>query len=96
MNELRWTEFLLGAAAMGSFTVALFFLRFWRQSLDRLFLMFAIAFAVFGLNRLLLFAVPSSNEATAYIYALRLAGFILIIIAILDKNIERSRGSKGD
>lgn len=89
MTDLRWVEFLLGAAAMGSFTVALFFLRFWRQSLDRLFLIFAVAFAAFGLNRLLLFLIPSSNEATTYVYALRLAGFVLIIVAILDKNMGR-------
>ena len=90
MNGPRWIEFLLGAAVAGSFTVALFFFRFWRQSLDRLFLMFGIAFVAFGLNRLLLFLAPRSNEATTYIYAMRLAGFILIIVAILDKNIDRT------
>jgi hypothetical protein len=53
--------------------------------------MFGVAFVAFGLNRLLLFIVPESNEATTYIYAMRLAGFILIIVAILDKNIGHTR-----
>ena len=91
MNGTRLIEFLLGATAMGCVTVALFFFRFWRQSLDRLFLMFAIAFVAFGVNRLLLFMVPSSTEATPYIYMMRLAGFIVIIIAILDKNLGSSQ-----
>ena len=46
MNSL-----LLGAIAMASLVAALFFLRFWRDTHDRFFLLFAIAFLVEALNR---------------------------------------------
>ena len=39
MNEL-----LSGAVAMASLVIALFFLRFWRDSRDRFFLYFALSF----------------------------------------------------
>ena len=35
---------LMGAVAMASFVATIFFLRFWRQTRDSLFLLFAIAF----------------------------------------------------
>ena len=42
---------LLGANAMASLVVGLLFLRFWRDTHDRFFLFFALAFGVEGLNR---------------------------------------------
>lgn len=44
-------EFLMGATAMGCWTAMLFFLRFWRESRDRLFAMFSAAFLLLGLTR---------------------------------------------
>ncbi len=43
---------MLGAAATASLVAALFFLRFWRQSRDSLFLWFSVAFAIDALTRL--------------------------------------------
>ena len=43
MSELL-NAVLMGAVAMASFVAMLFFLRFWRQTRDSLFLLFAIAF----------------------------------------------------
>lgn len=80
------SDFLQGAAAMGSVVVGLFFLTFWKQARDRLFLAFGVGFIVFALNRTLL-VVIDSNEATAYIYGLRLAAFMLILAGIIDKNL---------
>ncbi len=72
---------------MGSLAAGLFFLRFWRQSRDRLFLIFGVSFFIFAVNRFLLALVDTSSEATTYIYMLRLAAFVLILLAIVDKNI---------
>jgi hypothetical protein len=84
-------EFLSGVIFAGSLTAALFFLRFWRQTADRLFAIFAVAFALFAVSRLALVILDETNEARAWVYLLRLATFVLIIAAILDKNRPRAR-----
>jgi hypothetical protein len=78
--------FLMGAAAMASWTASLFFLRFWRDSGDRLFAMFAASFLLLGLTRLGLAWWQDSNETQTYFYWLRFAAFLLILLAIIDKN----------
>jgi len=50
--------FLNGATAMGSAVAALLFLRFWRESGDRLFLAFSSAFLIFAVNYGVLGLVP--------------------------------------
>ena len=84
------TDFLAGVTAMASFVAAAFFLRFWTGSRDRLFLIFGIAFAVFGVNRILLTLLEEGNEASTWIYLSRLLAFVMIIVAILDKNVRRT------
>ena len=85
------TSMLLGAAAMGSFVVALFFLRFWRQTRDILFLWFAIAFATDTATRLVEGLLPASDESEPLRYIPRLITFALIIAAIVQKNRPTQR-----
>lgn len=80
---------LIGAVAMASFVAALFFLRFWRQTRDRFFLLFAIAFALDAITRFTLGLVQPDNEAEPLFYLARLLTFSLIIAAIVDKNRPR-------
>jgi hypothetical protein len=75
-----------GALLAGYAMVALFFLRFWVSSRDRLFALFALAFAVLATQRLALSLTHASMEDQTVFYLLRLAAFIIIIIAIIDKN----------
>jgi len=82
---------LLGAIAMASLVAALFFLRFWRQTRDRLFLFFALSFFVEGVNRVVLGLVRHSNEEQPFFYLVRLFSFVLIVVAILDKNRKTRR-----
>lgn len=82
-------EFLMGAIAMGSLIASVFFLRFWRTSGDRLFGMFALAFLLLAATRLGLILGNDAQEATTPWYWVRLAAFILILLAILDKNRRR-------
>ncbi len=84
-------QFLLGAIAMGSAVAALLFLRFWRQSHDRLFLYFGASFLLEALNRAAFaFNGARSEEATLY-YLVRLVAYGLILWAIIEKNLVRSR-----
>ena len=87
-------SFLIGAIAMALFVAGLFFLRFWRETRDRLFLIFGIAFWLLALTRLALvvFQVdrgPGDIEGNRYVYWVRLFAFILILFAIIDKNRPR-------
>lgn len=79
------TTFLEGATCVASAAVALFFVRFWQRSHDRLFAAFALAFAVFAVNRVVTSAFESSEVRLAA-YSLRAAAFVIIILAIVDKN----------
>ena len=81
-------ELISGAIVMGYGLAALFFYRFWRQSRDRLFAIFALAFGVLGIQRILL-SVPYWSSHPALLYSVRLAAFLLILAAIVDKNRAR-------
>lgn len=79
-------EFLIGAIAMATAVVALFFLRFWRDTGDRLFAMFAIAFLLLAITRVGLATANEYTESQTHWYWARLAAFVLILLAIIDKN----------
>jgi hypothetical protein len=78
--------FLYGAAAMGCAIIGLFFFRFWRQSLDRLFLLFAMAFWMLAVDRIVLGIFAFATERREYVFLLRLIAFCLIIYGVVDKN----------
>ena len=75
-----------GAMMMGNLVVCLFFLRFFRDRRDVLFLLFGIAFALFAMNNGFLALTDAAAESTVGAYVLRLMGFGLIIGAIVQKN----------
>ena len=80
--------FMAGALTTGYLIAALFFLKFWRRTGDGLFAVFAAAFALLATNQAapVLFGIP--DEALGGVYLLRLGGFLLIIFAILRKNLR--------
>ena len=85
-------QFLLGAVAMASLVAATFFWRFWRQTHDRFFMLFAAAFLLEAINRTTLAAIGSvTEEQEPLFYLVRLFSFVLILIAVVDKNL---RGGK--
>ena len=77
---------LSGALTAGFLVAALYFARFWKQSQDRLFLYFAAAFVLLGMNALALGLSTPQGDLRVVIYGLRLAGFLLILYAIYDAN----------
>ena len=77
---------LYGALVALGLVAGLFFLRYWRLTRDGFFLWFAGAFIAFAVNWVLLAYDRTSTEHTPYIYAVRLAGFLLMIAGIVLKN----------
>lgn len=79
-------DFFSGGAATASLAIALFFVHYWRTTRDRFFALFALAFVAFGINRFVLALVASPSEDRPALYLIRLAAFLLILVAIVDKN----------
>lgn len=82
-------QFFMGAIAMAFWVAGLFFLRFWWDTGDRLFAIFAIAFWLLGVTRIALALAQQIEEEHTYLYWVRLAAFLLILLAIADKNRPR-------
>jgi len=81
-----------GVLAAGYAVAALFFLRFWRETRDRLFAFFAAAFALLMLQTTVLTLLRDTIDEPAWMYAVRLLAYLLILAAIYDKN----RGGAAD
>ena len=79
-------DFVSGATMAAALVIALIFFRYWRQTRDRLFLGFALGFAVFAVSRLILAFLHEDDEGRIFVYGLRLVAFLLILAAIIDKN----------
>jgi hypothetical protein len=86
-------EFFSGVVTMGYLVASGFFIRFWRKTVDRLFLAFAVAFVLLAANQALALWLGAADERLGYTYLLRVLGFVLILAAIIDKNFAQ-RGRK--
>jgi hypothetical protein len=84
-------DFLAGAVTLGFLVASGFFVRFWRKTGERLFLAFGVAFTFLALNQAAATYLEAGDERTVYAYALRVIGFVLILAAIVDKNLARRR-----
>jgi 1-deoxy-D-xylulose 5-phosphate reductoisomerase len=86
-----------GATAMASLAVGTFFVRFWRESDDRLFPYLAAAFWIFAAGYAMLALLAPTDERSVYAFALRLIGFAAILVGVVRKQREldhslRARG----
>jgi hypothetical protein len=84
-------DMLTGAIAMASAVIAMFFLRFWRNSGDRFFLWFALSFGIEGAHRVYAALSYQDSEDSPLHYLIRLLAYGLILWAILEKNLPRRR-----
>ena len=89
---------ILNAALSGGIAVAfgmigVCFARSWRSTRIRLFSLFAVAFFLLTIERVVLILADPDNEFVPYIYLIRLAAFLVIIAAIIDQNRKRSKPS---
>lgn len=78
--------FLLGVIVTSSLVGGAFFLKFWGKTRDLLFLGFAAAFLIEGINRLAFLSLDEPNEGTPFVYTVRLFSYLLILAAIIHKN----------
>lgn len=92
MDTAQLETMIQGANVLACASIALFFLRSWRRTSDRFFLLFSLAFATFAANRLALAFTEEQDESLG-LYLVRLAAFVLIAAAILIKNGERRDAS---
>lgn len=79
--------FMAGAISAGFLAVALFFMKFWQRTRDGLFLAFAAAFVLLAVGQAVPVLGRIPDESLSGVYLLRLAAFLLIIWAILRKNV---------
>ena len=84
-------EMLSGALLLSYLMAGAYFFKFWRSTGDRLFIHFAVAFWLFVLNQLATSIPAIADETDGYEYVLRVAGFVVIIVGIVDKNVGANR-----
>ena len=85
-NSEALYNFFLSGVAIHCWIVSLVFFLFWKKSRDKFFCIFAIAFAVLGIERLILILRDPSAESSPQIYLIRSLAYLLIIIGIIQKN----------
>ena len=83
--------FLRGVTAMGCAAAALFFFRWWRTTVDRLFLWFAAAFVLLAASYTALGIIPLATDWGVSVFVLRLIAFSLIIYGVYEKNTSARR-----
>lgn len=82
-------EALLGAMAATCFAVGLFFLRYWLSTRDRFFLYFAVSFWLEAGSRGAMAILRSWSDDNPVHYLPRLLAYVLILVAIWEKNRSR-------
>ena len=80
-----------GAIMMAYAVAGLFFFRFWRETRDRLFAMFAVSFWILAVNYLVLPLTQTADEVLPLHYTVRFFAFLLILIGIADKNYSKRK-----
>ena len=85
-------DFVFGMITMGYVVAGLFFAKFWHRSRDPRFAIFAVAVWLLALNQAIVAVIDVPREEQSWAYLLRLAAFILIIVAIVHKNAARRSG----
>ena len=83
--------YLWGVLTMACVVASIFFFHYWRMSRDRLFAYFTVAFAAMALEWLGHALVTPTDPFRTGLYAVRLFAFVVILIAIIDKNRQSRR-----
>ena len=81
-------DFTSGILGMGFAVCALFFTKFWMKTRDGLFLAFAACFFLLAMGQMLATLLGLPQEERTWLYFLRLGGFLIVIAAILRKNLK--------
>jgi hypothetical protein len=87
---MRYLPYMNGVLTTLCVVAGLFFIRLWRQAHDRFYMFFAIAFGVMAAQWAIV-ASGTIGEHALWPYATRLVAFLVIIVAIVDKNRRAGR-----
>lgn len=79
------SHFISGCIFFGFLVVAGHFFKFWKTTRDKFFLLFAIAFVLFAVERFCMDLFIGA-ETLSYIYIIRLFAACFVIAAIIHKN----------
>jgi hypothetical protein len=90
IGHLQTDLFLLGFIAACSLVAALFFLRFWRTTRDKLFLGFAAFFLIECGTCVVVPNMDHPNVGNPWLFLLRLLAALAVLGAIMGKNAARS------
>ena len=74
---------------MGCAVVGLIFFRSWSFTRNRFFALFGGAFWILAVHWLALAVVGAADEMRHYFYTIRLLGFLVVLLAIVDTNRTR-------
>lgn len=78
--------FLLGFIAACSLVTTMFFVRYWRDARDPLFLAFAAFFGIQGGATIAVLLLPHPNEGNVWLFLMRSLSVLWVLGAILWKN----------
>lgn len=84
-------NFLLGVFATLCLVAGAYFFKFWRKTRDPLFLAFAASFCIRSLNNAAKMSLSDPNTASTWSVIVGLLASLLIVIAILRKNLDGNR-----
>jgi hypothetical protein len=90
MAAIYQIDFVSGAISMGYLVLGVFFLKFWRRTRDSFFVLFALAFWLLAANQAAFTVIGAAGQGEGWIYLFRLGAFLLIIVAIVRKNMRIS------
>jgi len=82
--------FLLGFIAACSLIAGLYFLRFYRSTRDPLFLAFLVFFVAQGCTNAVVLELSHPNLGTPMIFLVRLLSVLVVLVAILWKNVAKN------
>jgi hypothetical protein len=92
--ESSMIDFLAGGLTACYLLASVFFFRFWRQTRDRLFFGFALAFVLLAVEQTARLVLGITDERGNYLYILRIIAFVVILYAIIEKNLFMNRKPK--
>lgn len=101
---MNGADFLNGISVATFAASGVFFLKFWKASRDRFYLLFTAACWLLSFERVVLFFVHDAaasirsalTEASSWVYLFRLAAFAAILMAVVGRNKSKiyRRGSE--
>lgn len=92
-------EFIAGVAMLAFAASGVFFLKFWKASRNRFYALFSTSCFLLAAERITLilrkgFDQPIRSEITeanSWVYLIRLAAFLILILAIWDQNRKKEK-----